>query len=367
MSGVEILKNGKNICFQHLDRRGNIQKYDTPFQTEEEGREFIRQTGLDKVVKLAEMNALTKESMTRVISGSNRTILEYVDEWINKIKLLNEPTTVESYERNFRLWVREEQLENKSPNDITEQQVYDFINGNSDRKAATRKIYLQAIRSFFKFCVSRGYCLSDPSQLNRVRMRGLKHSQKEPKQVSPITSGDVDNLLSYVKGVRNRCLVGLRRLEQQTSRSPKKQETLTNRYDMYRFWETAIILAHETALRFSDIIALEWECFKGDSIIVWTEKRDTRVEIPISKRLKEALGEIPIYDLEYCFPYQKKMPIAKLSTYFKRLCNSSGVDGKSFHGLRHGTLQRWREEGTTLEDLAKMAGHTSTKTTEGYL
>tara|TARA_Y100000389_G_C17422612_1_gene497617 strand:- start:62 stop:979 length:918 start_codon:yes stop_codon:yes gene_type:complete len=305
--------------------------------------------------------------MARVVSGHSKTILELIPEWIDQISMYSEETTVEQYERGLRLWVKDSNLADETPSTVSEKDVHYFINKKSDRKASTRKIYLQSIRSFFKFACNRGHTLHDPSALNRVKLRNLTHEQKEPKKIKPVTSEDVDKILTYVRGVRSGVLNSLKQLEQQTSRSPKKQETLMKRYDMYRFWETAVILAHETALRFSDIAKLEWSSFKGDNLIVWTEKRDTRVEIPISARLRDALLNIPIHDLTYCFPEPKNMGAVKLSTYFKRIAEKSDVFGKSFHGLRHGTLQRWKEQGFTLEDLAKKAGHTSTKTTEGYL
>jgi integrase len=68
-----------------------------------------------------------------------------------------------------------------------------------------------------------------------------------------------------------------------------------------------------------------------------------------------------------------------LSVQFARLCERLKIYGKSFHGLRHfkatqefgkaskDKLAKKLAETLTLEQIATLLGHASTKTTKGYV
>jgi integrase len=62
---------------------------------------------------------------------------------------------------------------------------------------------------------------------------------------------------------------------------------------------------------------------------------------------------------------------AKFSVYFGRILDAIGIDRKcgrkSFHSLRHAALTRWDREGFSLDQCKDYAGHSSAKTTAGYI
>ena len=371
MSNVEIIETDDCISLRHPDRHGGTHEYLTPLTSKGEAEEFVKEAKLDNLVSLAEMNALTQESYTRVVAGNMKNLGEVVGEWIEEIKLVLEPTTVDNYRKVVDKWINDIFMWEQTPREIEVHHIHDYINHREyPMKKNTRKIYLAGIRSFFKHCMFKGYVLTDPSRAPaaKVRMRGLSHEEKEAKDVPPIGTKGVGMLTNYLDKEEATYLQQLKNLDHEDSRYATRQTTITKKLEMVRFWRAAILLSHHTALRCSDVVALEWASIdnRKGTMVVWTEKRDKRVQFPLTGKLGEVVGKIDMTDLTYCFPEQRQWAPAKVSTYFKRLCKRAGVVG-SFHGIRHGTLQEWKDQGVTLEELAKRAGHSSTTTTEGYL
>jgi len=371
MNSVKIIETEDGISFRHSDRQGGTQEYQTPLRTVAEAEEFLKESKLDNLVSLAEMNALTQESFTRVVAGNMKQIPEVIAEWLEEIALVLEPTTVDNYRKVVTKWVDDIEATEMTPREIEVQHVHDYINHREyPMKRNTRKIYLAGIRSFFSHCTFKGYVLTDPSRAPaaRVKMRGLSHEEKEAKDVPAIGTKEVGVLTNYLDREEATYMQQLKNLDHESNRYATRQATIIQKVEMARFWRAAILLSHHTALRCSDVVALEWasiDNMKG-TLTVWTEKRDKRVQFPLTGELKDAVNKIDMVDLTYCFPEQREWAPAKTATYFKRLCKRAGVVG-SFHGIRHGTLQEWRAQGVTLEEVAKRAGHSSTTTTEGYL
>lgn len=371
MSNVKIITNEDGISLRHSDRFGGTHEYLTPLTSEEEAEAFIKEVKLDNLVSLAEMNSLTQEAYTRVVAGNMKNLREVVGEWLEEIRLVLEPTTVDNYRKVVDKWVNDALTWEMTPREIEVHHVHDYINHREyPMKRNTRKIYLAGIRSFFSHCSHKGYVLTDPSRAPaaRVRMRGLSHEEKEAKDVPPIGTKEVALLTNYLDKEEAAFVQQLKNLDYEDNRYRTRQATLNSKLDMVRFWRAAVLLSHHTALRCSDVVALEWASINNlkGTLVVWTEKRDKRVEFPLTGKLAKAVSKIDMTDLTYCFPEQREWAPAKVSTYFKRLCKRAGVVG-SFHGIRHGTLQEWKDQGVTLQELAKRAGHSSTSTTEGYL
>ena len=88
--------------------------------------------------------------------------------------------------------------------------------------------------------------------------------------------------------------------------------------------------------------------------------------------IKEVLNEIDVTDKTYCFPEWHKTFLdpknrSKASVYFSRICERLEIYDRSFHCLRHSCITRLAKAGVSLEQIGKAVGHSSTKTTEGYV
>jgi integrase len=92
----------------------------------------------------------------------------------------------------------------------------------------------------------------------------------------------------------------------------------------------------------SDIAQLEWRSFgEVGKIVVWTEKTNKRMELPVTQGLQDTVSEVvPVSDATYMFPAQREVirdvrRRSLLSVQFGRLCARVGIEGKSFHSMRH--------------------------------
>ena len=142
-------------------------------------------------------------------------------------------------------------------------------------------------------------------------------------------------------------------------------------------------LSLEYGLRLSDIAKLEWASFdKPGRIIVWTDKHDRRIELPLHPETLGLIGsglaalaalrDGPHNHGRWVFPDQAAIASdpsdrAKLSVYFSRQLKRLGIHGKSFHSLRHTFATRRAKLGDTIDEIRLKMGHVSTATTGGYV
>ena len=229
--------------------------------------------------------------------------------------------------------------------------LWDFINRDDGTSLANRKLRRTFFKGIFDYCVAKGYLSENPIQLVQVDLSLLKHNQKEPKEKKPITIHEYRAIMRHADP----------------------------------FQKTITALSYWTGLRLTDCCSLEWASLSKDKIVVWTIKRDKRVEIPVghelfgAKELPYILSQIEVLDKTYCFPDMHKEATdpklrSKRSTYYKRLLERVAVlegmpelSDKSFHCLRHSFVTRLKRAGKSLEEIGRVVGHSSTKTTEGYL
>jgi integrase len=182
-------------------------------------------------------------------------------------------------------------------------------------------------------------------------MGKLSHEQKEKKKVVPFTKKEYDKIMKEAVDCFRNDAVG-------------------------EFWKVACSMSYWLGLRLGDIINFEWSSIKGSKIIVWTEKKDSRVELPFNHELTggdiiaKCFAGVPIDDDKYMFSreYRDKINNPKKRHYFsqqfKELMNRLEIEGKSFHCFRHAFATRHKN--LPIEEVAKMLGHKSTKTTKGY-
>jgi integrase len=96
------------------------------------------------------------------------------------------------------------------------------------------------------------------------------------------------------------------------------------------------------------------------------------------------LTELPVEDPTYLFPEQRKIHLdiarrALLPVQFSRICARLGIEGKSFHCLRHAfatqryakmdkeALARKLAATLSLDEIAALLGHSGNGTTRRYV
>jgi integrase len=312
-----------------------------------------------KALKLAQLEAamqlgpLSQKTIARLQVGKKVNTEQAAAMWLQAAANRDEsPATTQKSRMVLDQWFNfAPELRKLAPMFITEAHVSPFINRPDDNVgASTRRRQLSVIRMFLRYCndtsLSQGN-VAGPGRVD-VHHRKLSHEQREPKTVLPFTDGEVQRILANTEG--------------------------------WDRWSAGIAAA--AGLRLGDIAQLEHASLSVPGhIIVHTDKRGRRVCLPIDEKLTpglaEMLAEIPPSDSPYLFPeaaaqYEDiKAGRPKFSIYFARILDRIGIDRKggrkSFHSLRHTALTRWAREGFSLDECKEYAGHSSTKTTSGYI
>tara|TARA_R100000808_G_scaffold1976_1_gene8384 strand:+ start:2197 stop:3255 length:1059 start_codon:yes stop_codon:yes gene_type:complete len=332
---------------------GRQREVSTRTKSRAKANRIVKESNLEALEMAAQAQALTAESITRIVSGKRVTISQAINFWESRLSLRGRaPKTIHNSVSSVNRWVEELKLAHRPPAFVTHNHVHKYINSDrSKSKASSRRVVLSAIRSFLEFCCGEGWRVGNPAKEVDVNMGLLDHEQKETKQPNLFTADEVKHFVAVTDDI---------------------------------FWRLAAQLSFETGLRLGDICGLEWKCIDDGKITVWTGKRDKRVgPFKLSRKAMSLLKKVPAVSSKYVFPEQREIQSsptrrALLSVQFKRHSEAAGLSDKSFHGLRHTyasikykdekekLIEKLQQELAELE-VAEAMGHSSTKTTKGYI
>jgi hypothetical protein len=140
-------------------------------------------------------------------------------------------------------------------------------------------------------------------------------------------------------------------------------------------------LAHDTGMRLGDIATLEWTAFDTEGHVTWKADKTNKVHtMEVGKRVANMLTDIPANDPTWVFPEQVAIQRdikrrSLLPMRFSRLCASLGIEGKSFHCLRHTfatygaqdkeALAKKLAATLTLSQIASLLGHPAPERPKG--
>jgi integrase len=340
---------------------GKTKTISTRCTDEREAKKVVQESGLKDLELAARAGKLTNEAIGHITTGRKITVeksLPAFEEWLGAIA--KSPKTIYNTTSTVRKWADEAKIAHLPPAAITEKHIANWVNDpEADASVGTRKVNLAAIRNYFRFLCGKGWCSGNPSELVGVTMEGLSHEQKEKQEREPLAAEEIKHTLAEL------------------AKRPQNPGII--------FWTFAVRAADELGLRLGDICQLEWECFNTEGrLVIWTDKRNKRLDEPISKSLSHLTTEIPVEHAKYVFPRQREIirdPVkrASLSVWFTRFLRSIGIEGKSFHCIRHAVatrefnkadkeaLAKKLAEALTLDQIANLLGHSDRKTTKGYV
>src|SRR5690606_30032993 len=222
-----------------------------------EAEAYVREAKIEELERASEVGALTHQALSRILAGGEVTLPAAVQMWkdhhSSRRKLA--PTTIACSEALLNSWIKDRRLENFLLCEVDDAMIHNYVNGESSRSRTSRLRVLSAIKSLFNFCSEKGLCTGRPSHLVDVVLDGMPHSLRESREVLPFTDEEIEMLLRNSSG----------------------------------FWHAAITISSETGLRLGDVAQLEWQCVTDDLLIVWTDKRDRRVMLPLTDGLRNAI------------------------------------------------------------------------------
>lgn len=130
-------------------------------------------------------------------------------------------------------------------------------------------------------------------------------------------------------------------------------------------WLGAVIVGWNTGLRLGDVAQLKWSSVDLDKKCLRVKPQKTvrfakELEIPLLPELYVYLVEHKEGRSEYLFPklrrlYQESGHLPQSFTYMLRRC---GIQGKSFHSLRHGFISRAIGRGVPVGVVSSLTGQT---------
>lgn len=331
------------------DRTGTTRERTTGTRNKDKARAVLAQSRLVEIEAAAKANVLTAEALTAIMAGRKVTGEMAVTEWAAWRAGFTSANTIRTQEITLRKFLREFALEKRPVSAIAFEQCNAFVNAPDAGKVSNREQRLAALKSLFHFLTARAYYVGNPTKLVNVRYSAMTHEQKERTPRVPFTAREVDHIVGNTTG----------------------------------FWRWATALSYWAGFRLSDICCLEWASILPKEIVVWTRKADARVALPLSHPLIGG-GKLAVFLMEmmaehnvhprYVFPEQAAIVAdpalrSKLSVYYSRILERLGIEGKSFHCLRHGFATRLDEAGTTIEEIGRMLGHSpsSGEVTKGYI
>ena len=378
----------------HPGKDGETATYSTGITgTEKDIKHYVRKAQIIPLVRNYIAGSLTRKTVARLTIGRNATMSDLKSEWIEWLQANNlTRTTVARYSTTFDDWIEKMNLSSKLPSEVGWKELDGYINSSdAGKKKATRLVHLYALRSFFMFCVGAGYSSSNPPALCKVKIEGMPHEDRETSSSKPFEEPQIFRLLASIKALKEELLSAKNSNRYHGLRLRVFRETSEQRIQWLTFWYAAVIIAYETGLRLGDVCKLEWSCFATDPglMVVWTDKRDKRISIPISPLLDEAIRSIQPTDAQWVFPEVKEIynhHQGAVSKNFERTLEKTGFSGAgySFHSIRHtfvtrmvrnlsieakttvtgGVIPPSRDE--ILKQIGKMVGHSSIETTKIY-
>jgi site-specific recombinase XerD len=211
-----------------------------------------------------------------------------------------------------------------SPSRLKSNDFQEYLNNCKFSSISQQNQVINAIRFLYKFGLNKKY--------DKVSFKRPKSEKKLPKVID---GEHIKSQLSKIDNLKHR---------------------------------TILTLTYSVGLRVSEIINLKIDDIDSKRMIIHIKNAKGRKDriVPLSQTVLELLREYYKHynPSEYLFNGQStnKYSIGSCQKIYKKYIDSNS----SIHTLRHSSFTNLLESGTDLRIIQKLAGHSSSKTTEIY-
>lgn len=325
-----------------------LRRFSSGQRSKEKALQVARILRLEELETVSRIGLLRASVMMQVVNGKSMSSKECYEQWERDARKSNlAPRTVDRYADIVRVFLS---MRGWPPiSTITPGDVDEAVNTvKVQMHASTRNTHLNAISHFLKYSNNAGWCMNNAASNVKVQLHLLPHAMKEPKPRRPFTDDEFNRLIAVAK----------------EERMP--------------YWYGMLMVARYTGLRWMDAQNLERASVLPDRIIVWTDKHDRRVELPMPPELP------PVFDLLAKHPLNQpgwpanrdqfifaQIPVDV--SYHKweewhRIRNAAGLPRELVpHCLRHTYATELAKSGMPIKEIAARLGHFATATTMKYL
>jgi site-specific recombinase XerD len=247
------------------------------------------------------------------------------------LKIFEEKLRYKNYsERSITLYVsylsfflKEERI--KDPYQITTNRIVIFLENKSYTSISQQNQYIGCLKLFAKYILNK----------KDIHLSKIERPKSEKKLPQVIDGDHIKEQLSKITNLKHK---------------------------------TILTLTYSVGLRVSEVVNLRIEDIDSKRMIIHIKNAKGRKDriVPLSQRVLELMREYwrEFKPNEYLFNGQSggKYSIQSCQKIYKKY-----IDEKSsIHTLRHSSFTNLLESGTDLRIIQKIAGHSSSKTTEIY-
>jgi integrase/recombinase XerD len=211
-----------------------------------------------------------------------------------------------------------------SPSRLKSNDFQEYLNNRKFSSISQQNQVINAIRFLYKFGLNKKY--------DKVSFKRPKSEKKLPKVID---GEHIKSQLSKIDNLKHRAI---------------------------------LTLTYSVGLRVSEVVNLKIEDIDSKRMIIHIKSAKGRKDriVPLSQTVLELLrGYYKQYNpSEYLFngQFTNKYSIGSCQKIYKKYIDSNS----SIHTLRHSSFTNLLESGTDLRIIQKIAGHSSSKTTEIY-
>lgn len=346
---MKLKKRSNGIWYAHYtDKDNRDRSISTKTRNKKEAQRVAEEARIPEIEAAAKVGSIGSEAFDRAILGQKGITIDLAcTEWIEWMKSRSDSEhTIQGYKDRVTRWIRDMKVGQMKCSQLKQDHVEKWINADDKGKLTNRIVLFSSVTSFVDWMSIKGYVVGNPAKLARIKMSSLPHAAKEKKEIKLFSDSEVRALL--------------------TESHPD------NKGYEDGFWFCAIVFGRYAGLRIGDICQLHNDSLtKSGCLTVWTDKRQTRVEVPLENTfLKQAVLWLPS-STGYFWPVramETKDPKvrSKTSVQFGRLCEKLDILGKSFHGLRHTFANACLKNGVSYPHIASLMGHMSEQTTRQH-
>lgn len=206
---------------------------------------------------------------------------------------------------------------------------------------------IQALRTFFRFCMERKWCVANPAT-NIRPPRGLK-----PNEIVPYTRREIATMLAACDRLENY--------------NPEQKEYIRRRA------KAMILLLWQTGLRIGDAYRLRRDAIKNGILTIHTQKTSHPIVRRLSPELLEALEWLPRPHMDesngaYFFWTGKVSEVSKdggqrrmvihAIRMLRPIFREAGIKRAHAHRFRHTLATQMLAHGATMPEVALALGNT---------
>lgn len=311
-------------------------------------KRVVKEARIEQIELSRDINLLANAASMNALCGRIVTSKDAFKEWEAHLQAGHPVHTITRY----RAVVLQFLKKNKWPKHLSEirsPEIDAWINSTeSGVHAVTRNVHRSALNHFFKFCSNEGWC-NNPVPNVRIKHHQLPHKLRESTPRRPFTPEEFERLIAVAK------------------------------LEPMPYWYGMIAIGRYTGLRFGDCQRIETDSILPDKIVVWTDKKDRRVELPMPPELPPILDMLAKHPMNQPLPLPSSQPGRVFnqvpaetwsgpSFEFRRLANAAGLpEDLTFHCLRHTYCTELAKSGLPLKEIARRMGHLGESTTLHYL